>query len=96
MVLTNKTWPGCINQKDGSPVSFTIGDTSGSTLTVSILVNKEVVQSGKKDISLTGTATFSYTFTSQMAGKSVVVEVTDEKGLKGQSLSTTLTQQLCP
>ena len=96
VVLTNKTWPGCINQKDGSPVSFTIGDTSGSTLTVSILVNKEVVQSGKKDISLTGTATFSYTFTSQMAGKSVVVEVTDEKGLKGQSLSTTLTQQLCP
>ena len=95
VVLTNKTWPSCIGQK-GSPVGFTLGDTAGSTLTVTIFVNKVAVQTGKKDVPLTGTTSITYTFTAQMVGAAVVVEVTDEKGLKGQSLSTTLTKEVCP
>ena len=95
VVLANKTWPGCIGQ-NGSPVNFTLGDTAGSKLTVRILVNKAVVQTGTKDIPLTGTASITYTFTAQMIGQAVVVEVTDEKGLKGQSLTTTLTKEVCP
>jgi hypothetical protein len=93
--LANKTWPACLGQK-GSPVGFTVGDTPGSSLTITIKVGKEVVQSGKKTIGLTGKETISYTFTPQMAGASVSVEVVDEKGLAGQPVTTTLTKEICP
>ena len=97
VVLTNKTWPGCINQKDGSPVSFTVGDTAGSKLSIVIKIGGKVAQEGTRSIPLGSTSTnISYIFTANHAGQSVSVEVVDDKGASAQPLTTTLTKELCP
>lgn len=94
--LTNKTWPACIQQK-GSPVSFTVSDTAGTTLTLVIKVGGKVVQEGKKSIPLGSTsATFSYNFTTQQAGLSVQVEAIDDKGAAATPLTSSLTKEICP
>jgi len=93
---TNKTWPGCIQQK-GSPVSFTVSDTAGTTVSLVIKVGGKVVQEGKKTIPLGSTsASFSYTFTAQQAGLSVSVEAVDDKGASATPLTTNLTKEICP
>jgi hypothetical protein len=93
---TNKTWPGCIQQK-GSPVSFTVSDTAGTTVSLVIKVGGKVVQEGKKTIPLGSTsASFSYSFTAQQAGLSVSVEAVDDKGASATPLTTNLTKEICP
>jgi len=94
--LSNKTWPACIQQK-GSPVSFTVSDTAGTTVSLLIKVGGKVVQEGKKTIPLGSTsASFSYTFTAQQAGLSVSVEAVDDKGASATPLTTNLTKEICP
>ena len=97
VVLTNKTWPGCINQKDGSPVAFTIGDSAGTKLSIVIKIGGKVAQEGTRSIPLGSTSTnITYTFTANHVGQPVSVEVIDDKGAAAQPLTTTLTKELCP